>query len=498
MKTLLAIGDKCDFEAFKKFKNATKKETGFKYLNINYDKVLSKKLPKIKTKEIIIYLFFPFDYWNKYIEPKNYKGVYASSKFYNRFKILCKRIRKNIESTYKYKKIHYVIPPNIMHYDRDKEITKNILRKAKINVPKTIKTRNIKEIKKLIKKNNIFIKVRYGAMGKGITYLTKDKWLTNFRFSRGKIKSRKSDYGWTFIDITNNEAFLKELLKQDIVIEEEINQYIIDKKKFDLRIYVSFNNVRYIYPRTNKSIEVITNISQGGKGESQAFLKKIPKKLLDDAKNVAINTTKVMKTNFAGVDVMFDGKRKKPVVIEVNVFPGFPKSKGFNLSKRILGDIKMNYKLKVRKATMDDFDELLRLKLESKLEERRLNKDLEPINKVKNQYSKYIKQDIKSKHRAVFIAILNGKIIGMIIGRIYRSLRVVGYKRRSSMGNLFVKKEYRRKGIANELIKSFIQWAKSRKVNDITLNVYKDNIPVRDMYLKHGFKESFIAMSKKL
>lgn len=339
-KTLLAIGDKCDFESFNKFKKLTKISKGFDYLNINYKRVLSKKLPKIKTGEIIIFFFFPFDYWNKKIEPRNYKGVYGSSKFYARFTEVCKRIEKNINLAYKCKKIFYVIPPDSMYIDRDKELTKKILQKAGIHVPKIIKTRDIKEIKKMIQKKNIFIKVRYGAMGKGITYLTKQRWETNFRFSKRNIKSKKSDYGWTFIDITGNNKFLKELLKQDIIIEEEIEPYIINGKKFDLRAYVSFGQVRYIYPRTNKDTSVTTNISQGGKGETQLFLKKIPKRLLKAAQTVAINTTKAMNTNFAGVDVMFDGKTKKAVVIEVNVFPGFPKSKSFNLSKRALNDIK--------------------------------------------------------------------------------------------------------------------------------------------------------------
>ena len=343
-KTLLAIGDEADFEAFKKFRRTTEKATGFNYININYDKVLAKKLPKVNTKELIIFLFFPFDYWNTYIEPKNYKGVYGIFKFYDRFIKVCKKIEKNIKSAYKDKKISYIIPPNLMYYDRDKELTKDLLKKNKIPTPKTIKTRNIREIKKIIQKKNLYIKVRYGSMGKGITHLTKNKWRTNFRFKNNKIKSKKSDYGWYFINITNNNDFLKQLLKQDIIIEEEIKPCIIVRKKFDLRVYVSFNKVRYIYPRTNKSFAVTTNISQGGKGELQGFLKKIPKTMLKSAEKTAIKATNTLNVKVAGIDIMFDSKTKKPIVIEANCFSGFPASKKFNLSKRILKDIKYYYK----------------------------------------------------------------------------------------------------------------------------------------------------------
>ncbi len=143
MKTLLAIGDNCDFEAFKKFRKLTQKSKGFSYLNINYKEALSRKLPKIESDELIIFLFFPFDYWNSKIEPKNYKGVYGSQKFYSRFVDVCKRIEKNIKQAYKGKKIAYIIPPNLMYYDRDKELTKRILEKAGVNAPKAIRTRSI-------------------------------------------------------------------------------------------------------------------------------------------------------------------------------------------------------------------------------------------------------------------------------------------------------------------------------------------------------------------
>ena len=43
----------------------------------------------------------------------------------------------------------------MMYYDRDKELTKEILEKHKVPVPKTIKSRSLKKIKEIIKKNKI-------------------------------------------------------------------------------------------------------------------------------------------------------------------------------------------------------------------------------------------------------------------------------------------------------------------------------------------------------
>ena len=95
-------------------------------------------------------------------------------------------------------------------------------------------------------------------MGKGITYLGENRWSTNFIFRKRKILSRKSDYGWRFRNITNNKVFLKNLLKEDVTIEEAISPLLIKTRKFDLRMYVCFDKVLYTYPRSNKT-DSVTN-----------------------------------------------------------------------------------------------------------------------------------------------------------------------------------------------------------------------------------------------
>jgi len=136
--------------------------------------------------------------------------------------------------------------------------------------------------------------------------------------------------------------------------------------------------------------------------------------------------------------------------------------------------IKMK-KIKIRQATIKDFDGLFKLKLESKKDERKYNKQLEPIEKVKDRYKEYLIKDLDSEHRAVFVASDDNKIIGMIIGRIYRSLIVAGYEKRGSMGNLYVKKSYRKRGIGKNLMKALIDWFKSKNVTGLTLAIYKHN-----------------------
>jgi len=342
MKTLLAIGDKKDFDSFQKFYRQRKlfKKNNFYFKSTNYDSVLEGKFPKIKTNTLIVFFFFPFNYWEKHIETKKSKEVYGNRTYFLKLKKLWKDIGKTINDFYKDKKIYFINSPDKIFLGRDKETTKRILAKAGIPVSKHHFSRNYKKIINLVERGQkLFVKVRYGSMGKGMTYLEKNQWLTNFRFKNGKILGKKSDYGWVFTDITGNKKFLKELLRQDVIIEDAINPFLLKERLFDLRIYVGFGKVLYIYPRSNKTENITTNISQGAKGEDSKFIHSIPVKITKDAIKYAVRAVKEMHLNFAGVDLMPCIGENKVTVIEVNSFPGFPKARRFNLSKSLIKEI---------------------------------------------------------------------------------------------------------------------------------------------------------------
>ncbi|GAI11789.1 unnamed protein product, partial [marine sediment metagenome] len=288
----------------------------------------------------IIYLFFPFAYWDKNIENKGYKGVYGNVEFYDKFRVFWSDIHRTLEKVYQGKKIQFINHPLKVAIDRDKEVTKTILSENGVNVPMSCYTREYKDILKLINQEGkkLFLKVRYGSMGKGITYMEKGNWKTNFRFEDGKIISPRSDYGWTFMNITGNIDFLKEILTKDIVIEEAIDSYKLDDFIFDLRLHVFYDRVLYVYPRVNEKDAVTTNISQGGRAGSSSLLKKLPKNVIDKAFRSAVKTIKIVGVDFAGVDVMISTDLKV-YVVELNAFPGFPKVGRFNLSKRVIQQI---------------------------------------------------------------------------------------------------------------------------------------------------------------
>jgi len=340
MKTILVIGDDSDWESFSKFK---KKKTFFESKNlnfktINYDSIIKGNLPDVDTDNLLIFLFFPLDYWNNKIEKDFVKGrIYGDKKCAEMFYDYLDRAKSIIHKKYSDKKISYVNSFEAVKIDRNKELTKKIIKKAGVPVPKSYPTRKYEALVKLLNKGKkLYLKVNFGAMGKGITRIEKGRWLTNFIYRKGSIISRKGDYGWKFKNITGNRDFLKKLLKKDLVIEEAIAPYIIDNKKFDIRYYVVYGKVKLKVPRSAPVENVVTNIAQGGSKEGEGFLKMSPK-YLKAAEENAIKAAKVLNLNFAGVDVMIS-KRGIPYVIEAQSFPGFPGSE-YNFSEKLAKEV---------------------------------------------------------------------------------------------------------------------------------------------------------------
>ena len=339
-QTLLVLGDKCDYDSYLKLRHQIQNShpARFDCVLATYERLEQNRLPAIQSDEIIVFLFFPFRYWNANIESHRYRGIYGNEQFYNKFRALWSKIYHQLNLFYGHERLHFLNHPSRIATARDKELSKTILSDAGLRVSPEVFANNHQEILRTLNHEGkkLFVKVRYGSMGKGITYLENGRWMTNFRFQRGRIVSHRSDYNWTFVDVTGNTHFLKALLSSDVIIEEAVDSHLVDGLKYDLRFYICCNEVLNIYARTNVPEAVTTNISQGGYGRSSRFLRKIPTHILKEGARTAIEAAKAVGLGFVGVDIMISKDLKRVFVIELNSFPGFPKTTRFNLSRRIL------------------------------------------------------------------------------------------------------------------------------------------------------------------
>ncbi len=154
--------------------------------------------------------------------------------------------------------------------------------------------------------------------------------------------------------------------------------------------------------------------------------------------------------------------------------------------------------MEIRKAERDDFDELLKLKLEAKEQEKKFNPKLKTSNDVLRHYKRYLTRDLNSEWRKILIATKGNQIIGMILGKIFRSMYINGHERIGYMTNLYVKEEYRKNGVAMKLINSLFNWFKSKDCKELTLEVYEKNNKAKQLFTKLGFENYSVKMVRKI
>lgn len=302
----------------------------------DYSTLLAGVYPKISTDDIIVMNFFPYNYWNDYIEIYDKDNrIYGDRYFGRDFRIFFDTVHEKLKKYYRDHRIEFVNNIKNITVDRDKKKTKRLLIKNNIPTPKVFHFRNVRQVEKALNSGiSLYVKPQFGAMGKGVTFLSKKRWLTNFTLNKNKIISKPSDFGWEFKKIKGNKLFLRELLNRDFLFEKAVKSAKDDTKRFDLRIYVLYGKVPYLYLRSTGKRSILTNWTQGGKIEKRRLIRRIPKEKIELAKQYAIKAARILDFNFTGVDVIFSKDYRDVYVLELQAFPGF--EKGFDLFKHLI------------------------------------------------------------------------------------------------------------------------------------------------------------------
>ena len=152
----------------------------------------------------------------------------------------------------------------------------------------------------------------------------------------------------------------------------------------------------------------------------------------------------------------------------------------------------------IRKASIKDFEALKEIKLLSKKEELKYSPTLKQIVKNKENYFSYLKKDLSHNNRAVFIALDNKKVVGMILAQSFKPLPISKFQKKGYISNLYVLNGYRKKGIGKKLVNYVLRWLKKKNVSHITLEIHVDNKPALKLYHKLGFKDYTIKLAKEI
>jgi len=151
----------------------------------------------------------------------------------------------------------------------------------------------------------------------------------------------------------------------------------------------------------------------------------------------------------------------------------------------------------IKKATIEDFEKLKDIKLESKKDEMKYSDSLKPLSETVEVYFEYFEAELRKKNSAVFVA-EDKEPIGIIIATYFMPLRISKFTRKGYVSNLYVKKKYRNNRIGKKLLDISLKWLKENNVKYISLEIHLENEKALKFYRDLGFKDYTLKLAKKI
>ena len=147
-----------------------------------------------------------------------------------------------------------------------------------------------------------------------------------------------------------------------------------------------------------------------------------------------------------------------------------------------------------RKATLADMDVLLQFEQGVIAAERPFDPTLQE-NHI-NYYN--LNELITAPHIQLIVAELDGELIGSGYARIERSKIYLRHQQHAYLGFMYVLQQHRGKGVNKIVINALKEWAVSKGITELRLEVYYKNTPAIKAYEKVGFISHMIQMRQGL
>jgi ribosomal protein S18 acetylase RimI-like enzyme len=149
--------------------------------------------------------------------------------------------------------------------------------------------------------------------------------------------------------------------------------------------------------------------------------------------------------------------------------------------------------MEIRKATLRDFEALKEIKSEFFLWECTQNKRFDPCYLKKGLCIRLAK-NLRQSNTVFFIADDKLQVIGFAGAEIKKNETCVRPVNQGHLFSLYIRPNYRRKGIAKKLLDEIFKWFKERKIDDLVLETWVQNTAAQSLYKKYGYKPDAISM----
>ena len=151
-------------------------------------------------------------------------------------------------------------------------------------------------------------------------------------------------------------------------------------------------------------------------------------------------------------------------------------------------------KIKYRKARLEDLPVLYEFEQQIIVTERPFDPTLKPGHI--NYYD--LKAKILEKTSEVIVGMSGDEVISSGYASIKTPEPYLDFDRYAYMGFMYVRAEYRGKGVIRRLIVKLEEWALSQNINEVRLEVYDDNAAALRAYEKAGFKRHMVEMRRRI
>jgi len=152
--------------------------------------------------------------------------------------------------------------------------------------------------------------------------------------------------------------------------------------------------------------------------------------------------------------------------------------------------------LEIRPAKESDIDKIVEMAIE--FERYLIDLDNTLMSEIPPApiYRKYLLAAMKERTHYAFIAELDGRPVGFADLRIYPEFMHGGLS--AYLHNLFVREEYRGRGIGDALLKKTMEQAKKTGAVAYHISVKAKNIGAIEFYKKRGIDEELVMLEKRL